>query len=62
VGTNTASKREELRSKTNGKVKIGSFEDAAKFGELVVVATKGPAAEAATPQIPIAVVGTIARL
>ena len=47
IGTNTASKREELRSKTNGKVKIGSFEDAAKFGEIVVVATKGTAAEAA---------------
>ena len=41
IGTNTASKREELKSKTNGKVKIGSFEDAAKFGEIVVVATKG---------------------
>ena len=47
IGTNTVSKREELRSKTNGKVKIGSFEDAAKFGEIVVVATKGTAAEAA---------------
>ncbi len=47
IGTNTASKREELKSKTNGKVKIGSFEDAAKFGEVVVVATKGTAAEAA---------------
>ena len=47
IGTNTASKREELRSKTNGNVKIGSFEDAAKFGEIVVVATKGTAAEAA---------------
>ncbi len=47
IGTNTASKREELRSKTNGQVKVGSFEDAAKFGEIVVVATKGTAAEAA---------------
>ena len=47
IGTNTASKREELKSKTNGKAKIGSFEDAAKFGEIVVVATKGTAAEAA---------------
>ena len=26
IGTNTASKREELRSKTNGQVKVGSFE------------------------------------
>jgi len=47
IGTNTASKREELKSKTNGKAKIGSFEDAAKFGEVVVLATKGTAAEAA---------------
>ena len=47
IGTNTASKREELRSTTNGQVKVGSFEDAAKFGEIVVVATKGTAAEAA---------------
>jgi predicted dinucleotide-binding enzyme len=54
VGTNTASKREELRSKTNGKVKIGSFEDAAKFGEIVVVATKGTAAEGAVKAAGIA--------
>jgi predicted dinucleotide-binding enzyme len=47
IATNTASKREELKSKTNGKAKIGSFEDAAKFGEVVVLATKGAAAEAA---------------
>ncbi len=47
IGTNTASKREELKSKTNGKAKIGTFEDAAKFGEIVVLATKGTAAEAA---------------
>ena len=47
IGTNTASKREELRSKTHGQVKVGSFEDAARFGEIVVVATKGTAAEAA---------------
>lgn len=46
IGTNTASKREELRSKTNERAKIGSFEDAAKFGEIVVLATKGTAAEA----------------
>jgi hypothetical protein len=47
IATNTASKREELKSKTNGKAKIGSFEEAAKFGEVVVLATKGVAAEAA---------------
>jgi len=47
IATNTASKREELKSKTNGKAKIGSFEEAANFGEVVVLATKGSAAEAA---------------
>ena len=47
VGTNTASKREDLKAKTKGKAKVGSFEDAAKFGEVVVLATKGTAAEAA---------------
>jgi len=47
IGTNSASKLEELKSKTNRKATIGSFEDAAKFGEIVVVAVKGTAAEAA---------------
>jgi predicted dinucleotide-binding enzyme len=47
LGTNTASKREELKSKTNGRVEVGSFEDASRFGEILVVATKGTAAEAA---------------
>jgi hypothetical protein len=47
IATNTASRREELRSKTNGRSMIGSFEDAAKFGDVVVLATKGAAAETA---------------
>jgi predicted dinucleotide-binding enzyme len=47
LATNTAGKRQELESKTNGKAKIGTFADAAKFGEVVVLATKGAAAEAA---------------
>jgi 8-hydroxy-5-deazaflavin:NADPH oxidoreductase len=47
IGTNTSSKREELKSRTKGNAKIGSFEDAAKFGEIVVLATKGTGAEAA---------------
>ena len=54
IGTNTASKREALRSKTNGEARVGSFEDAAKFGEIVVVATKGTAAEAAVQAAGIA--------
>jgi predicted dinucleotide-binding enzyme len=47
IATNTPGKREGLKSRTNGKATIGSFEDAAKFGEIVVLATKGTAAEAA---------------
>ena len=40
IGTNTASKRDELEAKTNGKAKIGSFEDVAKFGDIVVLPSK----------------------
>jgi len=47
IGTNHPDKRAELREKTNGKVKIGSFEQTAEFGEVVVLATKGTAAETA---------------
>jgi predicted dinucleotide-binding enzyme len=47
IGTNNATKHEELKEKTNGKAKIGTFEATAKFGGIVVLATKGTAAEAA---------------
>jgi 8-hydroxy-5-deazaflavin:NADPH oxidoreductase len=47
IATNTVSRREELKSKTNAKVKIGAFDDAAQFGEVVVLAIKGAAAETA---------------
>jgi predicted dinucleotide-binding enzyme len=47
IGTNTAGKRDELKAKTNGRATVGTFEDAAKFGDVVVLATKGSAAEAA---------------
>ena len=47
VGTNSLSKQQELKSKTNGRAKVGSFEETAKFGEIVVLAVKGTAAEAA---------------
>ena len=32
IGTNTPAKREELTSRTKGQAKVGSFEDAARFG------------------------------
>ena len=47
VGTNNASKYDELKSKTHGQANVGSFEETARFGEIVVLAVKGTAAEAA---------------
>jgi predicted dinucleotide-binding enzyme len=47
VGTSSPGKHQELKSKTNGNAKVGSFEEAATFGEIVVFAVKGTAAEAA---------------
>lgn len=45
IGTNTPAKQAELAAAT--KAEAGSFEGAAKFGDIVVLATKGSAAEAA---------------
>ncbi|MDP2209919.1 MAG: NAD(P)-binding domain-containing protein [Bacteroidota bacterium] len=45
IGTNTASKHAELKEKTGGKARVGSFEASAKFGDIVVLAAKGTAAE-----------------
>src|SRR4029450_10500900 len=47
IGTNTAGKRVDLQSKVGSAVAVGSFEDGATWGEVVVLATKGTAAEAA---------------
>ena len=47
IGTNTSSKHDELQVKTHGKAQVGTFRDAAAFGHIVVLATKGSAAEAA---------------
>jgi predicted dinucleotide-binding enzyme len=47
IGTNSPSKHQELKTKTNGKAKVVSFEEATTFGEVVVLAVKGTAAEAA---------------
>ena len=46
IGSNNPGKREELKTKTHGKAQVGTFEEAAKFGEIVVFAVKGSAAEA----------------
>jgi predicted dinucleotide-binding enzyme len=45
LGTNTPGKREELKKKT--AVAVGSFAEAAEFGETIVLAVKGSGAEAA---------------
>ena len=47
IGTNTPAKRDALKSKVDEKVRVGTFTEAATFGEIVVLATKGAAAEAA---------------
>jgi predicted dinucleotide-binding enzyme len=47
IGSNDSQKRDALTSKTNGKARVGSFEETAKFGEIVVLAVKGTAAETA---------------
>jgi predicted dinucleotide-binding enzyme len=47
IGTNSPAKYDELRAKTGGKAKIGTFGEAAKFGKIVVLAVKGSAAESA---------------
>jgi hypothetical protein len=46
MGTRTAAKLTEWASQNPG-VKIGSFADSAKFGEVIVLAVKGTAAQAA---------------
>ena len=45
IGTNTESKRGDLKAKTQAPV--GTFEETAKFGEIIILATKGAAAESA---------------
>ena len=57
IGTNSDSKRGELTAKTGGKAKVASFEDTARFGEIIVIATKGPAAENA---VKLAGIGNLA--
>ena len=41
IGTNDKNKHAELKEKTGGKARIGSFEETAKFGELLILAVKG---------------------
>jgi len=52
IGSNDQKKRDELKSKTSANV--GSFEETAKSGTIVVLAVKGGAAEAALKSAGIA--------
>ncbi len=45
VGSREASKLNDWKEKAGAKGKTGSFEDAARFGEIIVLAVKGTAAE-----------------
>jgi predicted dinucleotide-binding enzyme len=45
IATNDANKRDALSAKTGGKARVASFEDTARFGEILVLAAKGAAAE-----------------
>jgi predicted dinucleotide-binding enzyme len=47
IGTGNASKHAELKEKTGGKAEVGTFEETAKFGDIIVLATKGTGAESA---------------
>ena len=50
IGTNDPAKHADLREKTGGKAKVGSFAETAAFGAIVVLAVKGTAAESALDQ------------
>ena len=47
VGTNDASKHADIKEKTNGNTAIGSFEETARFSDLLILAVKGTVAEEA---------------
>lgn len=58
IGTGDASKHVELKEKTAGKAKIGTFAETAQFGQLLVLATKGSAAESALQRAGIQNIGS----
>ncbi len=51
IGSRDTSKLQDWKSKSGVKVEIGSFDDAAKFGEVLVLAVKGTAAEAVVRKV-----------
>jgi predicted dinucleotide-binding enzyme len=46
-GTREAAKLSDWKKKAGAKASVGSFQDAARFGEIVAIAVKGTAAESA---------------
>jgi 8-hydroxy-5-deazaflavin:NADPH oxidoreductase len=47
IGTNDPSKHAVLNEQTSGKAAIGTFEETAGFGDIIVLATKGTVADSA---------------
>lgn len=47
VGTNDTAKHDTIREKTKGNAAIGSFEETARFSDLLILAVKGTVAEEA---------------
>ncbi|HNR19189.1 MAG TPA: NAD(P)-binding domain-containing protein [Bacteroidia bacterium] len=47
IGTNDTSKHEKIKSKTNRNITIGTFEEVAKHGSIIILAVKGNAASEA---------------
>ena len=45
LGTGKLSKYAELKEKTGGRAQVGSFQEAAQFGDMLVLAVKGTIAE-----------------
>lgn len=45
IGTNSPEKYQSLKEKTDQKVQAGSFDDTARFGDLIVIAVKGSVSE-----------------
>ncbi|HLB00880.1 MAG TPA: NAD(P)-binding domain-containing protein [Bacteroidota bacterium] len=43
IGTGNPAKQDELKAATGGRAKVGSFAEAAAFGEIIVLAVKGSA-------------------
>ena len=51
LGTRDSNKLNDWNVKAGNRAKIGSIEDAARFGEVIVLAVKGTIAEALVKQV-----------